>query len=142
VLPAIHDKITPVPGTRGRGRGVSYCAPRAVTVNRDSYPKASAISGGIVTHWKSAAFPRRTGIGDEAAVPILLSVDFDGRETGRQRTACHHVLRANFHFPAVEISKLAGFDVDGADAQTRLLSGIDAIEIDEPFPQRSLSKKR
>src|SRR5262249_29637417 len=79
-------------------------------------------------------------VGEETPVPIQLTLNLDGRKTRRQRTASHDVLRADRHLPAVEISEIAGLDVNSANAQTDFLSSVDAIEIDESF-QRS-SKRR
>src|SRR5262249_8147178 len=72
--------------------------------------------------------PLQGCVGDEAAIPIILAVDFGCGKTGRQRAAGNDVLGPDAMGRVVEIGEVTGSDVDGANAEPEV-TGIDAIEI-------------
>src|SRR5581483_26859 len=61
----------------------------------------------------------------------MLALDLDGGEAGRQRAAGHHMLRSDYLRPSVEIGQVAAAHIDGAEAETRVLPGIQAVAVDE-----------
>ena len=54
-------------------------------------------------------------VGDDATVPEIVGADLDHRQCRRQRAARHHVLGSDLLLAIVEIKKVSGKDVDGAD---------------------------
>ena len=78
-------------------------------------------------------------VGDEAAVPVPLALDLDRREAGRQGAGGHDVLRSDRLRHVVEIDEVAGLDVDGADAEPRLLR-VDQVEVGIGF-ERLLQRR-
>ena len=71
-------------------------------------------------------------VGEDAAVPVVLAVDIDGRKARRQGGARHDVLRPDAALLAVEVDRVALADVGGADAEAHVL-GVEQLEIDEPL---------
>src|SRR3984957_2473669 len=72
-------------------------------------------------------------VGGDAAVPVMLAFDHDGREAWRQRTGGHDVLRTYLfaellEFEIIEISEVARGHADGADAEPGL-EIVDPVEI-------------
>ena len=88
-----------------------------------------------VLAWTGLDHPLQWRIGDETAVPVELAVNFDGREAGRKSPASHHMLRPDEVGGVVEIDKVAGADIDGADAEARL-TGVDAVKVDKALERR------
>ena len=72
--------------------------------------------------------PLQWRVGNKAAIPVLLAVDFDGRKAGRQCPARHDMLGGNLLSAGVEIDKIAGPDIDCAGAEARH-SSIKTIKI-------------
>src|SRR5262249_51339449 len=79
--------------------------------------------------------PLQRGVRDEATVPVVFTLDLDGRKARRQRAASHHVLGADRPCRVVETDEVAGACVDGANGEVHF-TRIDAIEIDELFQRR------
>ena len=69
-------------------------------------------------------------VGENAAVPIELAIDADGRERRRQCARGQDVLDADLDFAAVEVAHLARAHVRGADRKPGL-AAIDEREIDQ-----------
>src|SRR4051794_35567092 len=83
-------------------------------------------------------------IGSDAAVPIMLALDHDGRKSGRQRAGSHDVLGTDLlaellELVIVEIFEVPRGDPDRSDRQARL-EIIDAVEIDQTL-QRLLQRR-
>ena len=82
-------------------------------------------------------------IGGDAAVPVMLAFDDDGRKARRQRAGRHDVLRSDLlaellEFVIVEISEIARGYAHRADAEPGL-QVVDAVEVDQAF-QRLLQR--
>src|SRR5258708_22848215 len=71
-------------------------------------------------------------IGYQAAVPIVLSVDFHGGKARRQSAAREDVLRLYFDLRIIEVREIACPDIYGSDAEANF-SEINAVEIDKPL---------
>src|SRR5215470_11280620 len=76
--------------------------------------------------------PLQRSVGNKSAVPIILPVDFGGCKAGRQRPAGHDMLRSYAIGGGVEIGKVSGTDIHGANAEAHG-SGIDPVEIHQPL---------
>ena len=75
-------------------------------------------------------------IGGDAAVPVIVAVDLDRRESRRQRARRHDMLGPDLLLRIVEIDEVAGGDIHRADAEPRRLR-IDAVEIHQPLQRRA-----
>jgi hypothetical protein len=84
-------------------------------------------------------FKRR--VRKQTAIPVVLAVYFNGRESRRQRTTGHDVFGADCHMRTVKIGKLAGANIHRADAQTNIVGFVDAVEVDQSV-QRALESGR
>ena len=76
-------------------------------------------------------------VGGDAAVPIMLALDYDGGKARRQRAGRHDVLGADLlaeplELDIVEIAEIARGHADRADAEPGL-QVVDAVEIDQPL---------
>src|SRR5260370_5753587 len=71
-------------------------------------------------------------IGYQAAVPIVLSVDFHGGKAWRKSAAREDVLRPYLGLRIIEVREIACPDVYGSDAEANF-SGIDSVEIAKPL---------
>src|SRR5207244_9342599 len=70
-------------------------------------------------------------------VPVVLALDLDCREAGRQRAARHHVLWLDDLLRRVEIDQIAAPHVDGTETDTRIgVVRVHPIEIDEALERR------
>src|SRR5215203_2949549 len=78
------------------------------------------------------------GVRENAAVPVELAVDADGRKGGRQRARGEDVLDVDLAVAAVEIFHDARSYMRGADGEPGL-AGIDEIEVDQ-LQQRLLQR--
>ena len=76
----------------------------------------------------------------DAAIPVELAIDADGRERRRQRAGRHDMAGARAACPAVEVAHLAGAHIGGADCQAGRAS-VDPVEIDQ-LVQRRLERRR
>src|SRR5215475_3561418 len=76
-------------------------------------------------------------IGVEAAVPIGLAIDVNGRKPRRQSARRHHMLQADWPVAAVEVVHFAGTDVHSTDSQTNVARA--SLEFDQ-FPQSGLER--
>src|SRR6185295_17701139 len=65
-------------------------------------------------------------------VPIVLALDLDRREAGRERSARHYVLRSDRMRSVVEVDEIAGANVHSADTEPHL-TGVDPVEVDKPL---------
>src|SRR5262245_23168320 len=82
--------------------------------------------------WLGVEHPLQRRVGNKSTVPIILSVDFGGRKAGRQRAARYDMLRSYALGGVVEIGKVPGTNIHGADAEAHG-SGIDPVEIHQPL---------
>jgi hypothetical protein len=71
----------------------------------------------------------------DAAVPVVLAVDMDGRKARRQRAAGHDVLDADALSRIVEIRRVARAHVHRSDTQANF-APVDPIEVDESLQRR------
>ncbi len=72
--------------------------------------------------------PLQRRVGNKSAVPIILTVDFGGREARREGAAGDNMLRSNAMGCGVEIGKISSTHAHCADAEARE-SGVDKVEI-------------
>src|SRR5258707_14307310 len=79
-------------------------------------------------------------IRQDAAVPIILVVDADGRKGRRQRRACHDVLYRKWHLAGVEIVHFASAHICCTDREPGR-TGIEKGEIDE-LRERGFERRR
>src|SRR6266850_233500 len=72
------------------------------------------------------------GVRSEPAIPVELAVDFQRRESGRQRAARHDVAHVQALRGRIEISHVAGAHVDRANREAKL-ARVEAVEVDQPL---------
>src|SRR5271154_1532333 len=77
-----------------------------------------------------ADHPKQWRVGDDAAIPIMLTLDLNCGKCRRQRAAGHDMLRPDVMPGAVKGNEIAGPHVDGADTQSHRVA-VDTVEIDE-----------
>ena len=90
--------------------------------------------------WLAGQHAGEGRVGDYAAIPVVLAVDFDGGESRRQSPGSHEMLRSQPAFGGVEIGQVAGADVDRADANAHF-ARVQPVEVDESL-QRLLQRCR
>lgn len=66
------------------------------------------------------------------SVPIKFAIYLDRRERWRQCYACKYMIDPYLGVSCVKIYKVAGFYIDGPNAEARLTS-VDSIKIYKPF---------
>jgi len=74
-------------------------------------------------------------VGDDAAVPVVLSLDVHRRESGRQGAAGHDVFGPDALLLVVEVDRVAAAHVDRADAQANS-AVVDPVEVHQPLERR------
>ena len=70
------------------------------------------------------------GVGDQAAIPIIMAADADHWQSRGQGAAGHHMLRRDLYLRIVEIREVGGGDIDGADREPDL-AAVYQVKIDQ-----------
>src|SRR5277367_6730052 len=100
---------------------ISFCRVFTSAMLRGSSPRdgqRSTLENERVSLRATFDHPAQRRVGDKPAVPIIFAIDLDRRKRRRKRAACHDMLWTDEVRRGVEISKVAGLNIDGADAQT------------------------
>ena len=86
--------------------------------------------------------PFQGRVRDDAAIPIVFTVDFDRGKPRRQRAARHYMLGPDDIHRRVEIDQLTTSRIDGAEAETDVMAfRVDEVEIYEAL-ERRLEQRR
>src|SRR5208283_3972086 len=88
--------------------------------------------GQRILPWLGRKHPLQRRVGNEAAVPIMLALDFGGGKAGRQGAARYDMFHADIMRGVVEMDEVAGFHIHRADTET-CDAGIDEVEIHQAF---------
>ena len=75
---------------------------------------------------------RERRVGDDAAIPVMLALNFDGGEFRRQRAGGRKVLRSQPAVGGIEIGQIAGADIDRADADAHF-ARVQPVEVNKPL---------